>query len=288
VDPEQRQIELGGLSVGTLEWGDPDRPLALMVHGYPDTAWTWRHLGPRLAAQGWHAVAPFSRGYAPTALAPNDRYLISDLVDDVLALRQALGGDARAALIGHDWGAVSTWGVTQRAPDAFDAYVALAVPPTAALLAMLKPATAGMVARQARMSWYMLYNQLPGVSERGLDRVIPKLWRDWSPGYPAGEDLQHVFTALAGPGRRRAALRYYRNNLQSGLRETFTLRPGAPALYLHGQDDGCMQVAIGSTFASLLAPGSRFEAVPGAGHFLQLEQPDAVGALIEEWISPPG
>ncbi len=288
MDPEQRQIELGGLSVGTLEWGEPDRPLALMVHGYPDTAWTWRHLGPHLAAQGWHAVAPFTRGYAPTSLAPNDRYLISDLVDDVLALRQALGGDARAALIGHDWGAVSTWGVTQRAPEAFDAYVALAVPPTAALLAMLKPATAGMVARQARMSWYMLYNQLPGVSERGLDRVIPKLWRDWSPGYPAAEDLQHVFTALAGPGRRRAALRYYRNNLQAGIRETFTLRPGAPALYLHGVDDGCMQVAIGATFESLLAPGSRFEAVPGAGHFLQLEQPDAVNALIEEWISPPG
>jgi pimeloyl-ACP methyl ester carboxylesterase len=285
VIPQERQIELGDMSFGTLEWGDPQRPLALMVHGYPDTAWTWRHLGPRLAEQGWHAVAPFTRGYAPTSFAPDDSYLISDQVDDVLALRVALGGDARAVLIGHDWGAVSTWGVTRRAPEAFDAYVALAVPPTAALLEMLRPASAGMAARQARMSWYFLYNQLPG-AERTLDRVIPWQWRHWSPGYDAREDLAHVFTALADPARRRAALGYYRDNLRSGIRQTFTLRPGAPALYLHGEDDGCLQAEIGATHQSLLVPGSRFETVPAAGHFLHLEQPERVGALVEAWIGP--
>jgi pimeloyl-ACP methyl ester carboxylesterase len=286
--PEQLLVNASGLNFGALAWGDADAPLALLVHGYPDTAWTWRHLGPFLAERGWRAVAPFTRGYAPTDLAPDDRYLIADQAGDVLALHGALGGDARAVLIGHDWGAVATWAVTAADPTRFARYVAMAVPPTPALL---KPFTSlktlGLGARQARMSWYFIYNQLPG-SERGLDRVIPKLWRDWSPGYDAREDLGHVFDALSGPGRRRAALRYYRNNLQGGLRATFTIKPGAPVLYLHGEQDGCMQAAFGERYPETLAAGSRFARVADAGHFLQLEQPERVNDLIVGWIGAPG
>jgi len=286
--PEQLAIETPGLTFGALAWGDPDAPLALLIHGYPDTAWTWRHLGPSLAEQGWRAVAPFTRGYAPTDLAPNDRYLIADLVDDVLALHTALGGDDRAVLIGHDWGAVATWAVTAAEPTRFARYVALSVPPPGALL---KPWTAvrtlGVAARQARMSWYFVYHQLPG-APRGLDRVIPKLWRDWSPGYDAREDLGHVFDALRGPGRRRAVVRYYRNNLQRGLKATFTIKPGAPGLYLHGERDGCMQAVLGELYPEVLAPGSRFERVSDAGHFLHLEQPQRVNDLIGSWVAAPG
>src|SRR5438270_5643549 len=107
------------MTFGALAWGDPGAPLALLVHGYPDSAWTWRHLGPRLAGEGWRAVAPFTRGYAPSDLAPDDRYLIADQVQDVLALHAALGGDNRSVLIGHDWGAAATWGVTDAAPARF-------------------------------------------------------------------------------------------------------------------------------------------------------------------------
>ncbi|HEY4004099.1 MAG TPA: alpha/beta fold hydrolase [Pseudonocardia sp.] len=202
--PEQLVLNASGMSFGALAWGDRGAPLTLMIHGYPDTAWTWRHLGPFLAERGWRAVAPFTRGYAPTELAPNDRYLVADQVGDVLALHAELGGDARSVLIGHDWGALATWGATNAAPDRFARYAALALPTAATLL---KPwtslSTLGIAARQARMSWYFVYNQLPG-AERGLDRVIPKHWRDWSPGYDAREDLRHVFEALRGPGRRRA------------------------------------------------------------------------------------
>jgi pimeloyl-ACP methyl ester carboxylesterase len=163
----------------------------------------------------------------------------------------------------------------------------MAVPPPSVLLKPYgSPKTLGVAARQARMSWYFLYNQLPG-SARGLDRVIPKLWRDWSPGFDAREDLEHVFTALGDPGRRRAALRYYRNNLQRGLKATFTIAPGAPALYLHGAQDGCMQAAFVELYPESLYPGSRAEVVPGAGHFLQLEQPERVNALISDWIGTP-
>ena len=85
-------------------------PLALCLHGFPDTAWSWRHLLPALAEAGFHAVAPFMRGYAPTAVPTDGRYQIGALVADALALHDVLGGDGDAVIIGHDWGAMATYG----------------------------------------------------------------------------------------------------------------------------------------------------------------------------------
>lgn len=110
--PEELTIHARDMDFAALAWGDADDPLALLVHGYPDTAWAWRHLGPYLAERGWRAVAPFTRGYAPTNLAPDDRYRVSDQAADLIALDEALGGDERAALVGHDWGAVATWQIS--------------------------------------------------------------------------------------------------------------------------------------------------------------------------------
>lgn len=282
--PETLSLEARGMSFGALAWGETGAPLALLVHGYPDTAWTWRHLGPYLAERGWHAVAPFTRGYGPTDLAPNDRYGVSDQAGDLLALHEVLGGGNDAALIGHDWGAVATWQVTSVEPDRFSSYVAMSVPPPEAIIAPLtSPGTLPVALRQIRMSWYFLFNQLPE-TERTLGWLIPKLWRDWSPGYDAEEDLARVFESLNGPGRRRAALRYYRNTLTRQIGELATMNPLAPVLYLHGEEDGCAQAEIGRMHADRLPEGSHFEAVPGVGHFLQLEDPETVNRLIAGWI----
>jgi pimeloyl-ACP methyl ester carboxylesterase len=285
--PDEITMTANGIRFGALSWGDSGRPPALLVHGYPDTAWTWRHLGPYLADRGWHAVAPFTRGYAPTDLAPDDRYAVSDQAEDLLAIHEALGGDPRAALVGHDWGAVATWQVGSVEPERFASYVAMAVPPPAAVVSPLRSVrTLPVAARQLRMSWYFLFNQLPG-SERSLGRLIPRLWRDWSPGYDAAEDLPRVFEALAGEERRRAALRYYRNTLTTNLGDLLDMDPKAPALYLHGEDDGCAQVEIGRMHAGNLPAGSRFESVSGLGHFLHLEDPERVNALIGDWLDGP-
>src|SRR3954451_12275598 len=81
-----------GIRFGALEWGPRTGPLVLCLHGFPDTAWTWRRLGPVLAAEGWHVVAPFMRGYGPTDLAPDGCYQLGALVRDVEELHAALGG----------------------------------------------------------------------------------------------------------------------------------------------------------------------------------------------------
>ncbi len=164
----------------------------------------------------------------------------------------------------------------------------MSVPPPAAVVEPLRSiGSLPVAARQLALSWYFLFNQLPG-SERTLGWLIPRLWRDWSPGYDATEDLEHVFESLAGPGRRRAALRYYRDTLGPGIGELLKMEPAAPVLYLHGADDGCAQPALGEMHAERLPAGSRFECVEGVGHFLHLEDSGRVNRLIGDWIGRPG
>ena len=147
-------------------------------------------------------------------------------------------------------------------------------------------ATLGVGLRQLRRSWYTAFNQLPGVSERSLDRLIPKLWRDWSPGFQGRGDAETALTALHRPENRRAALRYYRDSLRPRTIRASLAAPEAPVLYLHGIDDGCMGVELAAFSEDVLAPGSRVVRVDGAGHFLQLERPALVNGLIADWISP--
>src|SRR3954466_15169720 len=112
---EQVTVSAGGLEFAALTCGDgpPEsgsrRPLALCLHGFPDSAHTWRHLLPALADAGYRAVAPFQRGYAPTGVPADGAYQIGALAADANALHEALGGAEDAVLIGHDWGAAATY-----------------------------------------------------------------------------------------------------------------------------------------------------------------------------------
>ncbi len=108
-----RSVRANDLEFGILEVGSG--PLALCLHGFPDCAHTWRNLLPELADAGFNAVAPFMRGYAPTGIPADGVYQIGALAADAVALHDALGGDAEAVLIGHDWGAEAP---TRRRPAA--------------------------------------------------------------------------------------------------------------------------------------------------------------------------
>lgn len=291
-------MRVGELTIAALAWGRDDAPLALCLHGYPDTPWTWRHLGPQLADRGWRVVAPYSRGYAPSDLAPDGNYEVAALARDVVGLHDTLGGDRRAALIGHDWGAVTAYFLAAQRPDLFRRVVTLGIPPVRLVAAIAGrparlPRELAMLARQLRMSWYMFFQLLPGISERALPRLIPFLWESWSPGYEADDDVQRVLAALADRRHRTAALRYYRALLLPWTRQPayaaqrpWLLRaPRAPLLYLHGERDGCMGAAVARRGAELLPAGSRFELIAGVGHFLQLEDPEGVGERIAAFIA---
>jgi len=265
-------------------------PLALCLHGFPDSAWGWRHLLPVLAEAGYHAVAPFQRGYAPTEVPADGRYQTAALALDACALHEALGGDADAVLIGHDWGAMATYAAAAWQPDLWRRVVTAAVPPANSV------ASGFLTYDQLRRSWYMFFFQSPLA-----DMVVPmddlafldRLWADWSPGYDAAEDLAHVKDCLRDPANLAAALGYYRATLGNGyqdpaladLQAAGSLPTPQPTLYLHGMTDGCMaaDVADGAE-AFLPAEGSRVEFVSGAGHFLHLERPDEVNRLIVDFL----
>ena len=99
-------MEANGLEFAYLEDGPPDGPLALCLHGFPDSAHTWRHLLPALGGAGYHAVAPFMRGYAPTAMPADGRYQTGALAPTPTPCTRPWAATGEAVLIGHDWGAL--------------------------------------------------------------------------------------------------------------------------------------------------------------------------------------
>jgi pimeloyl-ACP methyl ester carboxylesterase len=287
---ETLRVRAGDIEFAALATGPADGPLALCLHGFPDTAHTWRHLLPLLGDGGYRAVAPFLRGYAPTDLAPDGRYQTGSLVRDANALHDVLGGTADAVLIGHDWGALATYGAVAHQPDRWRRAVTAAVPPVGAV------AESFFTYDQLRRSWYTFFFQSP-LAELALPlddwSFIDRLWADWSPGYDAAWDTARVKESIGSPERMLAAIGYYRAMYDAGLHDpglaeeqaaTTAVAP-TPFLYLHGADDGCFALdAVGDPLAHL-AEGSEMAVIPDAGHFLQVEQPDDVGARILRFVT---
>lgn len=283
-----KTVRANGLEFGYLEAGDG--PLALCLHGFPDSAHTWRHLLPALAEAGYHAVAPFLRGYAPTEVPADGAYQTGALVADAVALHEALGGDERAVIVGHDWGAFTTYGAIAHAPGRWRRAVTMAVPPQSAMVSGFFDYA------QLKRSFYMFVFQtsLAELAVAADDMAfLDGLWRDWSPGYEAATDLAYVKDCLREPANLAAAIGYYRAMFdQTRHVEAYAAEqratgetPPLPLLYLHGRDDGCVGFDLATDVGAGLGASGRMEPVPAAGHFLHLERPDAVNRLVLDWLA---
>lgn len=294
--PERITLELGHITLHALAWGPAAGPVAVCLHGFPDSAWTWRHLGPELAGAGYRVVAPFTRGYAPSEIPEDNDFHVAALAYDALAVHRAVGAGPDAVLIGHDWGAMTANAVAHRDDNPYARVISMSVPPVPAVRRSIGGGVDGVktLARQAVMSWYIAFNQLPWLPERTLDRLIPLLWRRWrldsaaTPVRPDHRlDVDHALAALPTRAHRTAALGYYRalrrlrtHPRYAALRNDWLGEPRSPTLYLHGADDGCMQSRLADTVREVLPAGSAAAVVAGAGHFLHLDQPDEVNARI--------
>ena len=283
-------VSANGTDFSYLECGTGK--LALLLHGFPDTAQTWRHLMPQLADMGYRVVAPFMRGYAPSAVPSDGCYQTAMLARDANALHENLGGDSEAIIIGHDWGAPSCYGAAIDAPTRWHRVVGMAVPPTTALgMAFVQNL------EQIKKSWYMFFFQhgladlVVGANNHAF---IEMLWRDWSPGYDASVDLAFIRKSLADPKNLQAALGYYRATLGDGYRDPQLSElqnqiaasvPTQPLLYLHGANDGCIGVDVAESAKKIAPANVKFEVVGAAGHFLQLEQPKVVNKLICDFLA---
>jgi len=283
-------VSANGTDFSYLECGTGK--LALLLHGFPDTAQTWRHLMPLLADMGYRVVAPFMRGYAPSAVPSDGCYQTAMLARDANALHENLGGDSEAIIIGHDWGAPSCYGAAIDAPTRWRKIIGMAVPPTAALgMAFVQNL------EQIKKSWYMFFFQhgladlVVGANNHAF---IEMLWRDWSPGYDASVDLEFIRKSLTDPKNLQAALGYYRATLGDGYRDPqlsdlqnqmAASVPTQPLLYLHGANDGCIGADVVESAKKIAPANVKFEVVEAAGHFLQLEQPKVVNKLICDFLA---
>lgn len=304
--PRWVDVETPAVRLRALTWepdGGATAPIALCLHGFPDTAYGFRKLAPLLVSRGWRVVAPFMRGYVPSSVPVDRSYHIGALMDDALRVRDACEPTDRDIVIGHDWGALTATGLAAMPDSPFTKAVVMSVPPPAALRAAQDAAAAPgrlellrLVPAQLLRSWYVSYFQLPALPERSSSWIVPFLWRQWSPGYNSiglAEDLRHVDAAIGAPDRWRAALGPYRTTIRNtrpparyaNLHRMWTERPRIPTLYLHGREDGCMSAEFARWIGSVLPEGSDVAVVDDAGHFLQLEQPDMIAELIGRFVS---
>ena len=288
----QHSIQANGLNISYFAAGlENDGPLAICLHGFPDSAHTWRHLLPRLADAGYRAVAPFLRGYAPTEVPSDGRFQTAASAMDALALRDALGGGPDSVIIGHDWGAVITHIAANVRPDAFAKVVTMAVPPGNAVgVAFLSNLA------QIKRSWYMFFFQHPfaafvvGANDLAY---IDMLWADWSPGFDATEELELLKPSLRDPANLQAALGFYRATLGAGYndpalqsaQDMSSTIPPQPLLYIHGRTDGCMGSEVAEFAAAELTPNARARFIDGAGHFMHLEKSAEVNDIILSFLA---
>lgn len=267
-------------------------PLVILLHGFPDTPDSFRHQMQALATAGYRAIAPTLRGYEPSSQSSDDQYYAIDVASDIIAWLDLLNAD-KAHIIGHDWGATIASAAANLDPKRWLSLTLMAVPHPGRFN------TQGLKSlKQLCNSWYLFFFQLKKISDwliqRNDFRFLEYLWEKWSPEkrYHAN-DIESVKEQFRQQGVLHASLSYYRLALDTRStkgeqsQKLINSPIQVPTLGLTGASDGCInqQVFIDCMQQDDFPEGLEVIKVDKAGHFLQLEQPEAVSMKIINWIS---
>lgn len=258
-------IEANGLRFAFLSAGQPGAPLVLMVHGFPDTAHSWDFVRPQVAELGFHVVAPFTRGYAPSAIPPTEDYGTDTLARDLLALAEVFGA-RRFILLGHDWGASAGYSAAGLAPERLRLLITVGLPHPASILPT------------PRMIWTVRHffslrrNGAAGWIRAGQLAHLDELVARWSPAWRVPpEETAAVKESLSQPGSLEAALGYYRA-LAPGIPPGQRCKVSCPTVAFAGSDDN---VPLSAYVRARRRFAGSYEviAMPG-GHFMHREHPE--------------
>ncbi|KAB1080131.1 alpha/beta fold hydrolase [Methylobacterium soli] len=281
-----RVIEANGLRFAVDEAGaGPD--IALCLHGFPESRFSWRHQLPALADLGWHAVAPDMRGYGDSA-RPQGRaaYRMEHLVADAEGLFDALGA-RRRLLVGHDWGALVAWSFAIERRR-LDGLVVMNVPHPEVFRRVLRRSW-----RQRLRSLYVAFFQIPRLPEWALTRdgavavgrAFTRMAVDKS-AFPESV-LAHYRENALKPGAMTAMLAYYRANLRGLLAARAMPVIEVPVLMVWGEADTALGVELTEGYDALVRDFT-LRRLPGISHWVQQEAPEAVNAILGEWLPARG
>ncbi len=286
------QISLtGGLKLRAAVAGDG--PLVVMLHGFPESWYSWRHQLRALSGR-FRCVAPDLRGYGESD-APRgvQNYTVETLAGDVRDVIHHFGQE-RAVIIGHDWGGVIAWVASLMLSDMVERLVILNAPHPRQMLRHLRSNF-----RQMARSWYILFFQLPWLPEMVLRArnfaLLMRTMRESAVQKDAFSqaDLSHFREALSRSYALTAALNYYR---ALARRDLLTEPPAghwlarkvqAPTLIIWGEQDIALTRELTYGMEDLFARGFEIKYVPDSGHWVQQEKPHLVNRHILDFLSQP-
>jgi pimeloyl-ACP methyl ester carboxylesterase len=281
-----------GLGMRVARAGVPGAPLVVMLHGFPECWYSWRHQLRALSAR-FDCAAPEMRGYGETD-APRGvaNYTLDKLVGDVADLVHAMGRE-RAVIVGHDWGGGVAWATALMRPEVVERLVVLNCPHLKRFSQELRRNP-----RQMLRSWYMLFFQLPGLPERmfrarnfaALDRALKE--GTVQKGAITDDDMRYFREAFRNPYAITAAINYYRANLRTG----FMARPdadgwidrkiAAPTMVIWGEQDFALGKELTYGMEGLFSGPFDLRYIADSGHWVQQECPDLVNQYLGEFLAP--
>lgn len=256
-------------------------PLVVLLHGFPEFWYAWRHQIPALARH-FRVVAPDLRGYNLSE-KPTRGYDIATLSADVRGLIEALG-EREADVVGHDWGGEVAWTAAIRAPEFVRRLVILNAPHPAVMMRELRHPG------QARRSLYMGFFQLRGIAERAMERddyaMVRRTFRaaDRAHAWLTDEDIARYVAALARPGALTAALEYYRQLRHDWIPLSPMRVIRAPTLVLWGELDPYLGAGLLEGLDRWVKD-PRIQRFPTAGHWLNQQEPERVNAALLEFLT---
>ena len=280
-----RRIDANGLGFMVDEAGVGD-DVALLLHGFPESRYAWRHQLPLLADLGWRAIAPDLRGYGQSSRPSRTAdYAIGHLVEDVAGLFAAAGA-RRRLLVGHDWGAAIAWAFALERRLPLDGLVIMNVPHPAVLARVMRASW-----RQPLRSWYMAFFQIPALPEammtaggaRAIGRAFTGMAVDKS-RFPPEVTGVYRQNALI-PGAMTAMINYYRaNTALLGRWRAASPMIEVPTLMIWGEEDAALCIENTEGYDGLVRDFT-LHRLPAVSHWVQQEAPESVNEILTEWLA---
>lgn len=293
---EHRRHDVGALDLHYVIGGPEDGDLVVLLHGFPQFWYTWRHQLEPLADAGFRVVAPDLRGYNESD-RPSDveSYRMDALLGDVTGLIRSLDRDS-GAIVGHDWGGGIAWELAMASPTFVEKLGIINAPHPAAWK------REGTSFDQAKRSWYVWFFLLPKLPEmvlsrndfaffEGLFRTEPKVGAHFTT-----LDIERYKAAFRKPGTLTAGLNYYRalvpwfttRMIRESIPGLTVKRPtdtpiGVPTQVIWGTDDVALVPELASGLEEWV-PDVRVERLTGVSHWVQEETPKTTTTILRDFL----